>query len=212
LRARISYNAISIYRCGTAEWQSVSPPFHRLIRRNALDALYFQSRLTNDGFWYNLRKSQRQQEFDNMSSFDWQAEVIKAILNVIVAVVTLGLGWFIGHRLTVYWAIRQKQRELELSALNDFYNLYGEFFAIWKLWAYCNAPDKSIKLPDTTRWSLMERACIAEGKLEAIFVKLSSERTLRDYDVDLLHDMVLRELTERTLVVQNARQWRCWEG
>lgn len=121
-----------------------------------------------------------------MSSFDWQAEVIKAILNVIVAVITLGLGWFVGHRLTVYWAIRQKQRELELSALNDFYNLYGEFFAIWKLWAYCNAPDEDMKLSDTTRWSLLERACIAEGKLEAIFVMLSSERTLKDHDIETL--------------------------
>lgn len=71
-----------------------------------------------------------------MLSLDWQQELLKALLNVIVAIITLGFGWLVGQRLTVYWAIRQKRRELELSAVNEFYKLYGEFFAVWKLWSY----------------------------------------------------------------------------
>jgi hypothetical protein len=31
LRARIGYNAIAIYRCGAAEWQTVSPQLIKLI-------------------------------------------------------------------------------------------------------------------------------------------------------------------------------------
>src|SRR5262249_42640723 len=52
------------------------------------------------------------------------------------AVVTLGLGWVVGQRLTSYWSFRQKHREIDLSVAQDFHRLYGEFFAVWKLWNY----------------------------------------------------------------------------
>ena len=39
---------------------------------------------------------------------------------------------------------------------------------------------------DLTRWSLLERACAAEGALESIFVKLSSERVLSESDIEIL--------------------------
>lgn len=124
-----------------------------------------------------------------MPPFDWQQELLKALLNVIVAITTLSFGWLVGQRLTVYWAIRQKRRELELSAVNEFYKLYGEFFAVWKLWAYyldsVNSANK-LKFPDTTRWELLQRASAAEGALESVFVKLSSERILSDEDTEVL--------------------------
>jgi hypothetical protein len=119
-------------------------------------------------------------------SLDWQTEVLKALLNVIVATITLGLGWLVGQRLTVFWAIRQKRRELELAAVNEFYGLYGEFFAIWKAWVYNISDEVQIEMPEATQWSLLKRACIAEGKLEAIFVKLSSESSLSDRDIEVL--------------------------
>lgn len=115
-----------------------------------------------------------------------QGELLKLLSNIIVAVITLGLGWLVGQRLAVYWAIRQKRRELELSALSEFYKLYGEFFAVWKLWAYCvDSPDE-LTFPEFARWSLLERACAAEGTLESIFVKMSSERELSSSDVEIL--------------------------
>jgi hypothetical protein len=119
-------------------------------------------------------------------SFNWQTEVLNALLNVIVATITLGLGWLVGQRLAVFWAIRQKRRELELAAVNEFYRLYGEFFTIWKAWAYSRSDRVQVETPEATRWSLLERACIAEGKLEAIFVKLSSESALSDSDIEVL--------------------------
>ena len=33
-----------------------------------------------------------------------------------------------------------------------------------------------------------------------------------DGDERLLHDILLREWAERTLIVENSWQWRCWEG
>lgn len=124
-----------------------------------------------------------------MLTLDWQQELFKALLNVIVAAITLSLGWFVGQRLTVYWAIRQKHRELELAAVNEFYKLYGEFFAVWKLWAYYLDSIGSGEKPessDTTRWELLKRATAAEGALESVFVKLSSEKRLANEDIEVL--------------------------
>jgi hypothetical protein len=121
-----------------------------------------------------------------MTNLNLQQEIIRALINIIIVIITLGISWLIGHRLTVYWAIRQKRRELELTVENEFYKLYGEFFSVWKLWAYCVSPRKGLKVSEMTRWSLLERACAAEGALEAIFVKLSSERTLSEFDIEIL--------------------------
>lgn len=121
-----------------------------------------------------------------MLGLDWQQEVVKAIPSILVAVVTLSLGWLVGQRLTVYWAIRQKRRELELAALTEFYRLYGEFFTVWKLWAYCQNSNLDLALPDFTRWELLKRASTSEGALESLLVKLSSERELVDEDVEIL--------------------------
>lgn len=121
-----------------------------------------------------------------MANFDWQTEVLKALLSILVTVITLGLGWLVGQRLTVFWAIRQKRRELELAAVSGFYSLYGEFFAIWKTWAYCRSGHVTLESSEAIRWSLLERACVAEGKLEAIIVKLASEKPLSETDIEIL--------------------------
>ena len=117
-----------------------------------------------------------------MSTLVLQDELLKAFLNIIVSGITLGFTWLVGQQLTNYWAIQQKRKELELSAVHDFYKLYGEFFAIWKLWSYCIKQSNSHTLDEETRWKLLERASAAEGALEAIFVKLSSEREMSKSD------------------------------
>ena len=55
------------------------------------------------------------------------AELLKASLNLIIALASLGFTWLIGHRLTAYWAHRQKRNELALMAMDRFYAHYGEF-------------------------------------------------------------------------------------
>jgi hypothetical protein len=117
-----------------------------------------------------------------MGSTLW-AETIKAVPNLIVAVLTLSLGWFVGNRLTARWDERKKRRELDLVALGVFYDIYGQFFAIWKLWSNALA---SLLDDDDFRRSLLDRAAEIEGKLESLLVRLASERTLSIRDCTLL--------------------------
>jgi uncharacterized protein with ACT and thioredoxin-like domain len=64
----------------------------------------------------------------------WEATV-KAVPTLGVALLTLLLGWLVGTRITSRWEEDKKRRELRLEALSRFYELYGEFYAVWKLWA-----------------------------------------------------------------------------
>jgi hypothetical protein len=113
-------------------------------------------------------------------------EGLKAIPNLLVALLTLGLGWIVGQRLTLNWNLRQKRRELDLSNAKEFQALYGEFFAVWKLWNYYIHDVGHKSLPGASRWELLNRACTAEAGMEAIFVRLASERNLSEGQVNSL--------------------------
>jgi mechanosensitive ion channel-like protein len=113
-------------------------------------------------------------------------EGLKAVPNLLVALITLGLGWLVGQRLTLSWNLRQKRRELDLSNAKEFQALYGEFFAVWKLWNYYTRDIGDKSLPGASRWELLNRACAAEAGMESIFVRLASERNLSDTQVESL--------------------------
>jgi hypothetical protein len=119
------------------------------------------------------------------SAQDWNLvhELIKAGFSLVSAIVVLALGWGIGQRLTYKWNVRQKRRELQLSASQQFYVAYGEFFAVWKLW---NRLDRTANGFEERRWELHKRSAAAEAIIEGILVKLSSELTLEDDDLNVL--------------------------
>jgi len=112
---------------------------------------------------------------------DWiyAHELIGALLSLGVSLVTLGAtlaaAWAFGQRLTFQWNIRQKRRELQMSASQQFYAAYGEFFSIWKLW---NRLDRKEIGFDDRRWDLHKRAASAEATVEGTLVKVSSELIL----------------------------------
>jgi hypothetical protein len=110
-------------------------------------------------------------------AWSFEQELIKAALTAGVSLLTLGLGWLIGVRITAMWTLRQKRRELEFSAANELYRLYGEFFAVWKLWNYLKL---GVIVPDNkdARWELMKRAALVDAGFEALLVKVTSERVL----------------------------------
>jgi len=116
--------------------------------------------------------------------------LLDAILNevpkLISSLVLLALAWFVGQRLTVGWNLRQKRKENDLATARDFHALYGEFFAIWKLWNYYVRDIGADSLEGASRWSLLMRACEAEGKLESTFVRLACERSLGPEDIAIL--------------------------
>ena len=116
--------------------------------------------------------------------------LVRATLNelpkLVTALVLLGLAWFVGQRLTVAWNLRQKQKEHDLATARDFHALYGEFFAIWKLWNYYIRDVGAESFEGASRWNLLDRACEAEGKLESTLVRLACERSLDDKDIEVL--------------------------
>lgn len=100
-------------------------------------------------------------------------EVVKAVPNLFIALLTLTLGRVIGHRSTAKWDERKKRREPDLPALDAFYSTYGKSFAIWKTWdKYSGDP---AALPEL-RTSLLERSSTAEGEPEALIVRVAAER------------------------------------
>src|SRR3954466_14466375 len=102
------------------------------------------------------------------------------------SLVLLGLAWFVGQQLSVFWNLKQKQKENDLATAREFHSLYGEFFAIWKAWNFLAEDREARSLPGASRWSLYDRACVAEGKLESTLVRLSCERHLQPADIEEL--------------------------
>lgn len=113
----------------------------------------------------------------------FESELLKSVLTLGVSVTTLGLGWFVGQRLTYRWNIRQKRKEAQLSISQQFYQAYGEFFAVWKLW---NRLDPNGAFFSDRQWELQKRAVAAEATIEGILVKLSSEVQLQPHHIKTL--------------------------
>jgi hypothetical protein len=111
----------------------------------------------------------------------WQMEVFKALLSLGIGVIIAALGWFLSSFITKRWDRFQREREAGLAAAKMFYELYGEFFAIWKLWNTLNST-----APDERCWELHNRTAFAEGKVEALIVKIASERTLTQSQIETL--------------------------
>ena len=74
-------------------------------------------------------------------------EIIKALLTALA----ITIGAFLTAR---YWSAWQKRRELQLTAADTFYKLYGEFFAIWKLWNFLQDKGEIPDSKEATQWEL----------------------------------------------------------
>jgi hypothetical protein len=108
---------------------------------------------------------------------------------------------------TAFWSERQKRRELELSLANSFYSHYGEFRTVWRLWNwYLHTLASNADAFCKTRSEILDRACRAEGGMEAVLLKVASERNLDDAARRNLGNLrqafqVLRERIEEGLPV-----------
>jgi hypothetical protein len=117
-----------------------------------------------------------------MNYMDWKPEVVKTLLNLAVAMLTLGAGWLVGQSITYRWAIRQKKRELLLAATNRFDAAYGEFFVASKLWNRLDKNDDSLYAE--RRWQVLQQAAHAEANTESIILKIVTEIPVSRRDVD----------------------------
>lgn len=109
-------------------------------------------------------------------------EVLKAVIGPVIAV---GLAWLVGNRLSSEWAIRQRRREHSLASVAEFYRLYGEFFALWKMCNYAFR-DADHETDDATLWDLMRRSAALEANGESILLRIATELALSDDDIRTL--------------------------
>jgi hypothetical protein len=106
-----------------------------------------------------------------MPSFQFETELIRSGLNL----------------LTVYWNVRQKRRELNLTSLHAFHGLYGDFKELVKIWRLAKRKVKSpVQVPADERWKLLTRACALESRSEALVLRLATERLLSKEQIEAI--------------------------
>lgn len=111
-------------------------------------------------------------------------ELIKAGL----VCLTLLLTWVAGRGIINYWDIKKKRQELDIAIAREFHRLYGEFKELSRLWRafiYVGPSVNPLVFPNrkNTRIDLLNRATASEGVVEAIVLKLATERRLEDDDI-----------------------------
>ena len=127
-----------------------------------------------------------------------QLEAIKAGFTLGSHVLTAILLYFVARYITDRWnaqkkqlemamlqesQLAQKQRELQLLATDRFYQLYGEFCAVWRLWQLLQRNQDNGIATDKQRMTLLDRSCSFEGEMEAVFVRLATEYRLSSQEV-----------------------------
>jgi hypothetical protein len=109
--------------------------------------------------------------------------IIAAVLGPVVALALAGL---IGNELAARSDRRRKLRDLDLDSLHEFYRLYGEFFALLKLWDSWKRTGYTASADRPAFDRILERATNAEGRVEALLLKVASERKPDAVEQDLL--------------------------
>jgi hypothetical protein len=129
--------------------------------------------------------------FNNSSTLMWiefHKTLVTAASSILTPFVVLGVTLFFGQRLTGLWNVRVKERETDLSSIRRVHELYGEYLStmrLWNNWFSVNKPNKSSALdPDALK--ILDRACVAEGEVEGILMKITSERKLTKAEIDEL--------------------------
>jgi hypothetical protein len=117
--------------------------------------------------------------------FEIHRAFVTAATSILTALIVLGGGLFVGQKITAKWNIRIKQRELDLDAIRQVRSLYGEFLSTQRLWNY-HCEHCQVKILDDRGLKLFNRACMAEGQMEAILMKVASERKLTSEQLDTL--------------------------
>ena len=111
-----------------------------------------------------------------------QQELIKTGLTI----VTLGVGWLLGQRIIAYWDLKKKRQGLDIETATQFHRLYGEFKDISRLWRAYRYEGKKLEYPAAFPIELLGRASAAEGGVEAIVLKLATEKNLEEEDIKTL--------------------------
>lgn len=112
--------------------------------------------------------------------------VVGVVVPLVTALVTLAGGWLVSARIADRWDEIKKRREMNLAAAAEFQHLYGEFFAVWKVWNAALRYDSFRDQPPEFARTCLHRAAAIEGKLEALLAKIVVEYVLSDDEIDSL--------------------------
>lgn len=103
------------------------------------------------------------------------ASMSAAIVAPLVAAV---LAWVVGPVITARWDEMKRRRDLDLSAVAEFYDSYGEFVAVWRLWSAHKQCKDTVRSPSDIQWLCLSRAVAAESRIEALLIRSTTERSL----------------------------------
>lgn len=109
------------------------------------------------------------------SVFEW----VRALSPIAAAVAAVVGAAFVTNRVANGYELRRKQREFDQETMRELASLYGTIFATWKAWD-TRSRFSSLVPPDGGEWELLREAAEAEGRLEAMLVRLAADRPLRD--------------------------------
>lgn len=109
------------------------------------------------------------------SAFEW----VRALSPVVAALAAVAGAALVTNRVAHGYEQRRKQREFDRETMQELASLYGTIFATWKAW------DTSSRFPkvepaEGAAWELLREAAKAEGRVEAMLVRLAADRPLRD--------------------------------
>jgi len=107
-------------------------------------------------------------------TFDNSIEIIKLILTVGIFITSLVYG----NQLSAKWSLKQKRKELHYRATEELFQIYGEFFALWKKWNFYLKHRKVVK--DEEIELFHKEACEIEGKAESLILRVCSQFELDD--------------------------------
>lgn len=143
-------------------------------------------------------------------------ESFKLWSGIITLFITVGITLLISNRISTGWNLIQKKRETDINNIQQFYSIYGEFKEVSRLWRINKKNEPRgyyLGIPSQNRWDLLARACSIEGKVEAILVKLATERWLKEEtlkDLGLFRQAIqqLRESIQDDLIVPSSGSGR----
>ena len=84
----------------------------------------------------------------------------------------------VGTAITAMWNARQKRREMDLSSLSDLYSCYGRFIATRRMWNHLLETENSVAADEEEKARLWTVANELEGEIEAILMRVTSEKKL----------------------------------
>jgi hypothetical protein len=101
------------------------------------------------------------------------------IISLVVVLVGLAGAWLVGSVLMTRWNQMKDRRKRQLQTATKFYELYGRFIRIWKVWN-TTLDDYRVNyyVTELKRAELLIEAAEIDGDVEATLLKVVTENIL----------------------------------